>query len=381
MTNTFRWAFSLLLLLSLASCIKDEPLNAECDITAVSADWLDAHRDMLIGQPILTNDHVTFNIQKGADRSQLDPRFELTEGARITCTLHGEEVEANGILRNFSTPQTYTVHSQDGHWHKPYTVAFDFPHTLDTLRFEHYELESTGRYYVWYEYDPTDVTNAKRYCWASGNAGFALTGMGKEPSLFPTAPSADGVKGACVQLVTRSTGSFGLAVGKPIAAGNLFIGTFSPMNAVRDPLRATQFGLQLVSGRPKALEGYYRYTPGEVFTDVKGQVCPDRRDKAAIYAVVYEVDPDHFEALDGSNVTSSERVVMMARLEDPGEPAEWTHFSVPFRLVEGKEFSEERLRRDGYAIAIVASASEGGDYFEGAVGSTLCIDEFVLLWE
>ena len=33
MTNTFRWAFSLLLLLSLASCIKDEPLNAECDIT------------------------------------------------------------------------------------------------------------------------------------------------------------------------------------------------------------------------------------------------------------------------------------------------------------------------------------------------------------
>ena len=72
---------------------------------------------------------------------------------------------------------------------------------------------------------------------------------------------------------------------------------------------------------------------------------------------------------------------MMARLEDPGEPAEWTHFSVPFRLVEGMEFSEERLRRDGYAIAIVASASEGGDYFEGAVGSTLCIDEFVLLWE
>ena len=49
--------------------------------------------------------------------------------------------------------------------------------------------------------------------------------------------------------------------------------------------------------------------------------------------------------------------------------------------MEGKEFSEERLRRDGYAIAIVASASEGGDYFEGAVGSTLCIDEFVLLWE
>ena len=92
----------------LTGCIQDEPLNAECDITAVNAQWLEQHRDMLIGNPILGNDHLSFSIQKGTDRTSLDPSFTLTEGARITCLLNGQEVEANGITRNFSSPQTYT---------------------------------------------------------------------------------------------------------------------------------------------------------------------------------------------------------------------------------------------------------------------------------
>ena len=35
---------------------------------------------------------------------------------------------------------------------------------------------------------------------------------------------------------------------------------------------------------------------------------------------------------------------------------------------------------DGYAIAIVASSSRQGHYFEGAVGSTLYIDELRITW-
>ena len=97
--------------------------------------------------------------------------------------------------------------------------------------------------------------------------------------------------------------------------------------------------------------------------------------------MVFEVDPDHFEPHDGSNVKTSPRVVMLAELDNPGEPTEWTHFSIPFRLMPGKAFSEERMLRDGYAITVVASSSKEGDFFAGAVGSTLFIDEFFIVWE
>lgn len=371
----------LLMLCAASSCIKDEPLNAECDITGVEQAWLDEYKDILVGTPILTNDHVAFNIKKGTDRSQLSPLFTLTEGARITALVDGTEVEGNGLTRNFSSPQTYTVHSQDGEWHKNYTVAFNFPRPIETMSFEHFALESTGRYQTWFEVDPTDTQNPQRNYWASGNGGYALVGIAKQPADYPTASDPLGVQGNCIKLVTRRTGSFGDMVKMPIAAGNIFIGSFDASIAMKKPREATHFGLQLVGGKPLALEGYYKYTAGETFTDKNKQVCPERHDTADIYAVLYEVDPADFQALNGDDVLSSPRIVMMARIDKPGEPTEWTHFSEPFRLMPGKEFDEERLRNDGYAIAVVATSSRQGAYFEGAIGSTLYVDELRVVWE
>ena len=371
----------LLMLCAASSCIKDEPLNAECDITGVEQAWLDEYKDILVGTPILTNDHVAFNIKKGTDRSQLSPLFTLTEGARITARVDGTEVEGNGLTRNFSSPQTYTVHSQDGEWHKNYTVAFNFPRPIETMSFEHFALESTGRYQTWFEVDPTDTQNPQRNYWASGNGGYALVGIAKQPADYPTASDPLGVQGNCIKLVTRRTGSFGDMVKMPIASGNIFIGSFDASIAMKKPREATHFGLQLVGGKPLALEGYYKYTAGETFTDKNKQVCPERHDTADIYAVLYEVDPADFQALNGDDVLSSPRIVMMARIDKPGEPTEWTHFSEPFRLMPGKEFDEERLRNDGYAIAVVATSSRQGAYFEGAIGSTLYVDELRVVWE
>ena len=371
----------LLMLCAASSCIKDEPLNAECDITGVEQAWLDEYKDILVGTPILTNDHVAFNIKKGTDRSQLSPLFTLTEGARITALVDGTEVEGNGLTRNFSSPQTYTVHSQDGQWHKNYTVAFNFPRPIETMSFEHFALESTGRYQTWFEVDPTDTQNPQRNYWASGNGGYALVGIAKQPADYPTASDPLGVQGNCIKLVTRRTGSFGDMVKMPIAAGNIFIGSFDASIAMKKPREATRFGLQLVGGKPLALEGYYKYTAGETFTDKNKQVCPERHDTADIYAVLYEVDPADFQALNGDDVLSSPRIVMLARIDKPGEPTEWTHFSEPFRLMPGKEFDEQRLRNDGYAIAVVATSSRQGAYFEGAIGSTLYVDELRVVWE
>lgn len=365
------------------SCIKDEALNAECDILGVTEEWLTEHSDILVGSPIVTNTSVGFTIKNGTDRTSFAPVFVLTPGAVLTYDKEDVAVEGNGVARDFSSPQIYTVHSEDGNWNKNYSVSFNYPLPITSCDFEYYELDASKRYQVWYEIDPTDTENPRRDYWATGNAGYAFTGMAKSPEDYPTVAVAQGHRNNGVKLETKATGSFGEVVNMPIAAGNMFIGEFISASAVARPRRATRFGLPLVGGKPLYLRGMYKYTAGEVFTDGKKNVCPDRHDTCDIYSVVYEIDPDpkKFVPLNGDDVLTSNRIVAMARIDEPGEPKEWTVFNEPFRMMNGKEFDEERLRNNGYAIAIVATSSRGGAYFEGAIGSVLYIDELRVVWE
>ena len=71
----------------------------------------------------------------------------------------------------------------------------------------------------------------------------------------------------------------------------------------------------------------------------------------------------------------------MADLKDAGEPTDWKEFNIPFEPQNGKEFDYDKLANNEYVITIVASSSKNGAFFEGAVGSTLYIDEFRIEWE
>ena len=93
------------------ACIREEALNTEADITAFQLDG-----NLLIREPVITNDEVRLYVNGWEDRSKLSPRFELTPGATIS--------PASGTERDFTTPQKYTVTSQDGQWKKTYTVTF-----------------------------------------------------------------------------------------------------------------------------------------------------------------------------------------------------------------------------------------------------------------
>ena len=373
----------------LVSCIQDEPLNAECDILDVEQSWVDAHPGLLIGNPRVENTRVAFTIQPGSDRTALNPRFELTPGATITMKENGVDIPANGVTRDFSSPQTYTVHSQDGFWKKDYEVSFSPRKSITKLSFENFRLDATGRYYEWYEVD-TDELGTELYYWATGNAGYAITGMGNAPDDYPSNRDAHGVsnengtESKCIRLETRATGSFGERLKMPLAAGNIFIGEFASSQAAMYPRRATKFGLQLVTEVPVKLEGYYKYKAGETFIDINKVEHPELHDMADIYAVVYEAYPegsDKFVPLNGDDVLSSDRIVLLARIDEPGEPEEWTFFSEPFKPVGNKTISEEMLRENKYAIAIVCTSSRDGAYFNGAIGSVLYVDELKVVWK
>lgn len=369
--------FNALLLAVLAtstSCIREEAPNAECDILGIDEGWLELNRDIITGTPVIGNYSVDIAVKEGTDCTSLEPLFILTPGAHIT---------KDSICDNGPSGVTlhYTTYAEDGIWRKKYTVSFTIQAAINASQvfgFEDFEVESSGRYNVWFE---IDVNGTRRNIWASGNAGFAFLGIGKSPMDFPTAPDPAGVKGNCIRLTTKETGSYGSLFNMPIAAGNIFIGEFHSASAMGKPLEATRFGQQMVPGKPLYLKGYYKYSSGDVFTDKHKNGIPGRTDECAIYSVLYEVDPANFEKLDGSDITTSERIVMMAEIENPGTPGMWTEFRIPFKAMNGKEFDPHRLATKGYAITIVASSSKDGASFEGAVGSTLYIDELAIEWE
>ena len=373
---------SVFFVLSLASCIQDEAPNAEADIVSVDSVWVDRNikAGILKGKPRVSNDKVIFLIRKGVDLTslELDPEFVLTDKATIN--------PPNGTSRNFSEPQTYTVTSESGEWTKKYEVSFEYAKLVNTYSFEHWDYDSGNRYHTFYE---TPGGGPRQNIWDSGNAGYALTGMAKSADEYPTVSDDGGINGKCVRLETKTTGEFGSSVGMNLAAGNLFFGEFSLAYAVLNPLKATKFGLQIVESKPLAMKGYYKYKAGDVYTDEKKVPVGGVKDACDIYGVLYEVDPLNFVPLNGSNVLNSDRIVALARIQNAGEPRAWTQFNLPFKgkdangefTVENYNFDEERLEKDGYAIAIVFSSSIDGAYFRGAVGSTLYVDEVELIYQ
>ena len=363
------------------SCIQEEAPNAECDIVSVdtTSTWFMDNRDNLTNYLKISNNEILFLLNKEVDINSINithnsiiDAFTLTPGATIEAS--GSAKDNNGIYLYFTT------HSEDGKWSKRYTVKFIKMPLLDinhTFGFENFE---TNKYTVWYE---TNKDGIRSDIWSSGNAGFKLVAASKPADEYPTTTCAEGLNGDCVKLTTRDTGTMGKLSKMPIAAGSIFIGEFDSSNAMKKPLEATRMGMQILpeNAKPLLFTGYYKYTPGEKFTDKNKKEVEGRRDACAIYAVVFEVDPTNFVSLDGSNITSSERIVLIAEMQNPGEPTEWEKFEIPFEPMNGKEFDYEKLANNEYAISIVASSSKDGAFFEGAIGSELFIDELRIEWE
>ncbi len=365
-----------LLLLSavlLSSCFKDEPLNAECDILEASVavehpeEMFFQTSDSLVR---INSDESTirFSVRRTADLTRLAPRFRITEGATIN--------PESGSVHDFSQGAVdYTVTSQDGQWSRRYQVLFQ-PITVtvtDTVKFdfEHYQLDANyQKFYVWYE----PSAEGPQQLWATGNGGFFIANQSKPADAYPTVPADGGVDGGqCVKLMTLDTGPLGRSTGRPIAAGNLFLGTFNAAIALKDALHATEMGVPFTQ-QPQKLTGYYKYQPGPEFKD-KQQNLVNRTDSADIYAVLYRNHDAEGRpvVLYGDNVLTSPLIVSKARIERVEPVGEWTPFEILFQQLG--IIDEELLAGRGYNLALVFSASIHGDTFEGAIGSTLFIDQ------
>lgn len=370
MMKLIRKSFLYLFIGALVSCVQDELPNAEADLLT-----FEFPSEVLKRVPIVENEKVTVYVKAGVDLTQLAPIFTITDGA--TC------VPKSGVVLDFTHPQTFVVTSQSQQWSKTYTVECKTAELVSHYSFENVSEGDFGglKYPVLFE----TKNGEKTMEWASGNSGFAFTANGAPAADYPTYVTEDGQQGKGAKLVTRSTGALGAMFSSPMAAGNLYLGAFQ-LNAMA-PLKSTHFGVPF-EHVPNRLEGYYKYKSGTEFTTYTTEdgyqknpiIDANKKDIFDIYGVLYETT-DELQFLDGENVLTHPNIVAIARLNEGTEADEWTKFSIPFVLQEGKTIDAEKLKEGKYNITVVFSSSKDGALFNGAVGSTLCVDEVNLISE
>lgn len=155
----------------------------------------------------------------------------------------------------------------------------------------------------------------------------------------------------------------------PLAAGNLFLGSFDASVAGQGPkeaLAATKFGIPMNYHRkPIAFNVWYKYTPGPVFTDENKNPVDDEIDKFW-YMLLY-MNLKMAKVLDGSIQFDDECIIAIARVDDP-QPSNTYKELITIWISKNRGWGLEKLSNGQYYTAIVFSSSRSGAYFRGAIG-------------
>ncbi|HMM03885.1 MULTISPECIES: PCMD domain-containing protein [unclassified Dysgonomonas] len=358
-------ALNIVIALTLNSCIQDEPLNREADITDVKVEG-DTFISSIISE---ANNEINIFVTSEADITNLTPVIELSPGATVS--------PASGIAMDFTEGQKYKVTSEDGNYSKEYTITVTSNIDLK------YDFEDWGEAGVSGRKYPILLSNHN--AWSTGNSGVAIV-VNANP--YPTEKTTDSYAGTYAAKLQTIKGLYISVTGQniPIFAGSLFLGEFSAN--ITNPLLSLKLGRMYseTNGKPVTFTGYYKYTPGDVFTDKDGNPVAGRVDECSIYAVIFKVSKGssgHTEYLNGETVSTSDKVI--ARAEWSRETSSITDeevnkgfykFTIPFVYTENFDFT-----KNNYKLTIVLSSSQDGNLYEGAIGSTLIVDELEILTE
>ena len=226
--------------------------------------------------------------------------------------------------------------------------------------------------------ETVDFTNPVTYR-VTSNQGVALYQQFLVPEQYPTY-AIEHNDGFAAKMITKEGPGSILGIQYiPIVAGSLYTGKMNLLNALKDPLTATQIG-QPFNQIPVRFTGYYKYKAGTGdYIGSDGNPKPGVKDSCAIYAVFYRID-ENLHVLDGTNVHNHPNIILLAMLPDRSstDGEELHAFDIEFKRLNDEviDFSKHE-----YKLAVVFSSSFWGDRYEGTPGSELIVDDAKIITE
>lgn len=376
-------AVSLLVGLTMTSCIGEELPNIEVDILNVTSD-----QEGIVRTTIQENGITVFVDKNQVDVKNLKLNLEISEDATYTYVTPKATPENNNAIdpanynevandmTDFSEVRYVRVTAEDPKWSKVWSilvqpVTTQFPTKFD---FDSWKTPEGTVYKIPYETVMEDGKTQELNMWATTNNSLGILlaymyGANLHYSHFGAAPTEDTATGhgLALRLETKDIEIFN--ANTPIVSGCMFLGEFDGADV--DPLTGTHFGLPF-DKKPKTFKFYYKYDP---------QVMKSGGlDTGLIEAVLYKTSSD-VPYLTGYTIKdkSFSNIVAYAEL-NPSEKTNGYEFKeIPFTYTQ--DINSEDLKNWKYNLAIYFASSLHGDDYVGAGGTVLQIDNVEVVCE
>ncbi len=296
-----------------------------------------------------------------------------------------------GEKKDFSQPVVYTITAEDGST-KEYYVVVQRGGSSTNLQLPNssFDFWYTGSFggndYIEIGKDKDDKT------WGTGNEG-AILALGSDAKL-PTEPYETGLNKFAAELTTADTGFFGSIAGKGVAAGNIFTGRFEIGNVMdAHPVFGTPY-----TQKPVAFKIDYQYTPAEGLKNGKRESI-DGKDAMDMYLILEKREGENVKRLGVGWYRSGETQTEWATKEIEikyarnGKAPEGVEEYAKHVLKYGHDGDTSAKNPSDMAdatwgditdkpthILVVFTSSYLGDYFIGAPGSKLLVDNFELIY-
>lgn len=298
-----------------------------------------------------------------------------------------------GEKKDFTNPVPYTVTAEDGSKRVYFVVV---------KRADASDLQiPNSNFDLWYEVGSGETKykeigeNADDKTWATGNQGAAYAiALGADADL-PSVPFKISLGKFAAELTTQNMGAMAATLGgKGIAAGSIFTGRFIIGNVTdAHPDMGIPYTLM-----PKGFQVDYKYTPAEGLVNGKLELV-DGSDALDMYLILEKRDGKKVRRLGVAWYRSSEaqtdwKTIEMdfkyARAQAPEGVKEYEKHVLKYGVDGDPEVTDPALMPEATwgdittetptHILVVFTSSYQGDYFIGAPGSKLLVDNFKLIY-
>lgn len=344
-----------------------------------------------IGSTIFTSDTILVSV---SDDVYLVGLSDLSASV-IEVSNYAVVTPKVGEKQDFSKPVVYTVTAEDGST-KAYYVKVQRGGTSKV------QLHNSS-FDMWHDATYSNQKfkeigeNAQDETWSTGNKGVASAIAFGAKVTYPSVPYERAPGKFAAELVTQNMGP--LAAGtfggnKGVGAGNIFVGEFDASNIIN---AHPNFGLPYTE-TPTAFQVEYQYTPGKEMLD--GKLNPvEGKDALDMFVILEKREEDIVKRIGVGWFRSGET------------QTDWKTKTVNIKYAqgtapEGLEEYQTKVLKYGFDgdikvtdpaqmpetawgdvrkekpthIVVVFTSSYQGDYFIGAPGSKLLVDNFELIY-